>query len=89
MEEINESGKMQSIKKVSMEEAIGFLDMKKKQAKTIANVVLMCIISPAVLIFLAGLAEKFILTENPSGHSRWNVNAALRTFPIILICMIT
>lgn len=66
MEEINESGKMQSIKKVSMEEAIGFLDMKKKQAKTIANAVLMCIISPAVLILLAGLAENgvFSLTEN-------------------------
>ena len=31
----------------------------------------------------------FILTVNPSGHSRWNANAVLLTFPIILICMIT
>lgn len=37
MEEINESGKMQPIKKVSMEEANRFLDMKKKQAKTIRS----------------------------------------------------
>lgn len=66
MEEVNESGKMQSIKKVSMEEANRYLDMKKKQAKTIANAVFMCIISPAVLILLAGLAEDeiFSLTEN-------------------------
>ena len=66
MEEINESDRMRSIKKVSMEEANGFLNMKKKQAKTIANAVFMCIISPVVLILLAGLAENgvFSLTEN-------------------------
>ena len=66
MEEINESDRMRSIKKVSMEEANGFLNMKKKQAKTIANAVFMCIISPVILILLAGLAENgvFSLTEN-------------------------
>lgn len=66
MEKINESGKMQSAKKVSMEEAKRFLDMKRKQSGTIANAVFMCIISPAVLILLAGLAENasFSLTEN-------------------------
>ena len=66
MEEINESGKIQSAKKVSIEEAKKFLDMKVKQSGTIANAVFMCIISPSVLILFAGLAENgvFSLTEN-------------------------
>ena len=66
MEAINEACKMQSAKKISIEEAKKFLDMKRKQSGTIANAVLMCIISPTILILLAGLAENgvFLLTEN-------------------------
>ena len=32
---------------------------------------------------------KFILTANPSGHSRWSVSAALPTSRIIQTCTIT
>lgn len=60
-----EAEKMKSIRRVSMEEANTFLEMKKNDAPVIANAVLMCIISPALLIFLAGMAESqiFSITE--------------------------
>lgn len=46
-----------SLKKVSMEEANDFMEIKKKNAPKIAAAVAACIVSPVVLIFLAGLSE--------------------------------
>ena len=54
MKGINED---MTLRKVSMEEANEFLEMKRKGAPSIANAVSMCIISPALLIFLSGMAE--------------------------------
>ena len=54
------------IRRVSMEDANVFLDMKKKSAPVIANAVFMCIISPVLLILLASMAEEpmFHISEN-------------------------
>lgn len=45
---------------VTMEEANEFLDMRKKQSPVIAGGVALCIISPALLIMLAGFSESLI-----------------------------
>lgn len=45
---------------VSMEETKEFLELKKKSASMIARAVALCILSPAILIFLAGLSESHI-----------------------------
>ena len=53
------------IRKVSMEEANSFLNMKRRGAPIIANATFMCIISPTIMIILASLAEEnmFHITE--------------------------
>ena len=48
------------IRKVTMEEANTFLEMKRKGAPKVANATALCILSPAILIFLAGLADSGI-----------------------------
>ena len=49
------------LRRVSMEEANIFLDMKRKSAPTIANATLMCIISPVLLILLSTMADDHVL----------------------------
>ncbi|MGN0169517.1 MAG: helix-turn-helix domain-containing protein [Lachnospiraceae bacterium] len=53
------------IRRVSMEEANSFLNMKKKGAPIIANATSMCILSPVLLIMLGTMAEDhvFHITE--------------------------
>ena len=46
-----------SVRRVSMEEASAFLSTVKEQSRTVAFGVLLCILSPVLLIFLSGLAE--------------------------------
>ena len=46
-------------RKVSMEEANEFLSLKQKYTPSIANAVMLCVLSPAVLIALAGLSAEF------------------------------
>ena len=50
---------------VSMKEAQEFMSIKKKGAKPVAAAVALCILSPALLILLAGFADaqKFQITE--------------------------
>lgn len=48
------------VRRVSMEEANTFLDMKKKDAPVIANATFLCITSPALLVLLAGLADSHL-----------------------------
>lgn len=50
-----------SLRRVSMEEASAYLEMKKKHAPMIALGVLLCILSPAMLILLGGFAESHML----------------------------
>ena len=47
-------------RKVSMEEANEFLDMKRKGAVTVANAVTMCILSPALLVILGSMADDHV-----------------------------
>ncbi|HHW94879.1 MAG TPA: helix-turn-helix transcriptional regulator [Mogibacterium sp.] len=63
-----EVGTSKPIRRVSMEEANDFLDIKRKAAPLVANAVTMCITAPAPMIILAGLAEsrKFKITETMS-----------------------
>ena len=57
------------VRRVSMEEANEFLEMKRKDAPTIANAVSMCIISPILLVLLGVLAEeaRFHVSETLAG----------------------
>ena len=54
------SGEAGTIRRVSMEEANEFLESNRKGAPVIANGVLLCILSPALLIVLSGLADGHI-----------------------------
>ena len=55
-----------SVRNVSMEEANAFMEWRRKTAPTLAGAVALCIISPALLIFLAGLSDSHIgnVSEN-------------------------
>lgn len=55
-----------SIHSVSMEEANAFLNWKRKRAPMMAGAVALCILSPVLLISLAGLSDSHIwgLSEN-------------------------
>lgn len=54
------------VRMLSMQEANDFMDWRRKSAPMLARAVVLCIISPALLIFLAGMssAEFWGLTEN-------------------------
>lgn len=52
-----ESDSHRSLRRVSMEEANEFLNLKKKGAPVIANATSLCILSPVILVILAALAE--------------------------------
>lgn len=49
------------LRKVSMEEASAFLEQKKKDAPILANAAMLCILSPALLILLAGISDSRVL----------------------------
>ena len=55
-----------SVRSVSMEEANAFMEWRRKTGPTLAGAVALCIISPALLIFLAGLSDSHIenISEN-------------------------
>ena len=52
-----DNGLEETVRVVSMEEASGFLDHNETAAVRISNGVMMCILSPVLLIILGGLAE--------------------------------
>ena len=62
----SEPKKSEMLRSVSMEEANAFLEMKQRNAPKIANATFLCIISPALLILLAGLSDSHI----------WNISEA-------------
>ena len=47
----------ESIRRVSMEEANAFMDFERERAPKLANAVSLCVLSPVVLISLAGFTE--------------------------------
>lgn len=56
---------LNTTKTISKEDADYFLNIKKKNSSIIANAVFMCIVSPSVLILMAGLSDnkKFGITQ--------------------------
>ena len=52
-----DNGLEETVRNVSMEEANAFLEHNEKAASTISTGVMMCILSPVILILMAGLAE--------------------------------
>ena len=57
------------LRRVSREEAISFLDVKKQTAPKIALAVFLCIVSPIVLILMGGLSGEGLIamSENAAG----------------------
>ena len=52
-----DNGLEETVRTVSMEEASAFLEHNEKAAVTVSTGVMMCILSPVILIILAGLTE--------------------------------
>ena len=50
-----------SVRRVSMEEANSFLDLKRKSAPEIANAIFLCVISPSLLILFSMMTESMVL----------------------------
>ena len=50
-----------SARRVSMEEANSFLDLKQKSAPAIANAIFLCVISPSLLILFSMMTESMVL----------------------------
>ena len=61
-----ESGLEETARQVSMEEASAFLEHNEKAAKNISTGVMLCILSPVILIILSGLAEAGKISLSPT-----------------------
>lgn len=64
-----DNGLEETVRTVSMEEANAFLDFNWKAASTISTGVMICILSPVILILMGGLAEaeKISMSEETAG----------------------
>lgn len=52
-----DNGLEETVREVSLEEANAFLEHNEKAAKSISTGVMLCILSPVIMIFMAGMAE--------------------------------
>ena len=59
-----DNGLEETVREVSMEEASAFLEHNARAARSISTGVMMCILSPVILILLAGLAEADKISMN-------------------------
>ena len=59
-----DNGLEETVREVSLEEANAFLEHNEKAASRISTGVMMCILSPVILILLAGLAEAGKISMN-------------------------
>lgn len=59
--------KENDVHRVSMDEAVNFLEVKKETAPKIAFAVFLCILSPITLILLAGLSDCGVLSLHENG----------------------
>ena len=57
LEPVTQEESGSAVRTVSMEEANAFLALREKNARTVAMGVMMCILSPVLLILLSGLSE--------------------------------
>ena len=64
-----DNGLEETVREVSMEEANSFLEHNEKAARSISTGVMICILSPVLLILLGGLAEaeKISMNETTAG----------------------
>ncbi len=64
-----DNGLEETVREVSMEEANAFLEHNEKAAKSISTGVMLCIRSPVIMIFMAGMAEaeKISMNEDVAG----------------------
>lgn len=64
-----DSGLEESVRMVSMEEASAFLEHNEKAASTVSIGVMLCILSPVIMIILGGLSEagKISMSETVAG----------------------
>ncbi len=64
-----DNGLEETVRTVSMEEANAFLEYNRKAASSISTGVMICILSPVILILLGGLAEaeKISMSEETAG----------------------
>lgn len=64
-----DNGLEETVRTVSMEEANTFLEYNRKAASSISTGVMLCILSPVILILLGGLAEaeKISMSEETAG----------------------
>ena len=64
-----DNGLEETVRQVSLEEASAFLEHNEKAANSISTGVMLCILSPVILIVLGGLAEaeKIAMSENTAG----------------------
>lgn len=69
VEHIDSVDKISSLRHVSMEEANAFLSAKETTAKSIANAVFLCILSPICLLILGAISEttEYSLPDNAAG----------------------
>lgn len=64
-----DNGLEETVRQVSLEEASAFLEYNEKAANSISTGVMLCILSPVILILLGGLAEaeKISMSETTAG----------------------
>ena len=60
-----DNGLEEKTRSVSMEEAVSFLTFNEKAAVTVSRGVMLCILSPILVILLGGLAEIGMIDVNP------------------------
>ena len=60
-----DNGLEEKTRSVSMEEAVSFLAFNEKAAVTVSRGVMLCILSPILVILLGGLAEIGMIDVNP------------------------
>ena len=75
-----DDGLEETVRRVSMEEAVAFLAHTEKAARMISTGVMTCILSPVLLIFLTGAAEM--------GAISLSTTAAEIAGTVILLCMV-
>ena len=64
--EYTETDADRTVRRVSLEEATAYLEVRRQASWRIALGVLLCILSPVTLIFLAGAADAAMLSEAPA-----------------------
>lgn len=89
-EELNAAEPESTLRRVTMEEASGYLAQQKKDAPKLALAVFMCVVSPAPLIMLSAMSEysRFGVSENAAAGIGMSVLLVLvaAAVAIFIVC---